>query len=360
MLKIISEYIMGKGKLKILVNVPDLKILGGVASHYAGLRDFWSQKVHYNTSGRRAFLDMPGWVTLPYDLVRFILKVLFWRPDVVLLNPSMGHRALKRDFLYLKLARFFGRRVVVFIHGFNLDYVNGVDRNWLCGNLNKADLIFVLAKEFRSILQEYGVKSRIVLSTTKVNDRLLSDFDIAHKQPRRNILFLARVEQAKGIYITIDSYKMLKSEFPDLTLTIAGSGSELQAVRRYIEDNDIHDVTLLGAISGKELKDVFGSSGLYSFPSYGEGMPTSVLEAMAFGLPVFTRRVGGLVDFFEPDRMGFITDSLDASDFAQAMRPYLEDEALYRKVSRHNHDYAKEHFMASKVAMDIENELRGL
>lgn len=360
MQKIILDYIMNMSRMKILINIPDLNILGGVANHYAGLRDFWFENVHYNISGRRAFLNMSGLLTFPYDVVKFILKVLFWRPDVVLLNPSMGFRALKRDFLYLKLALFFRRRVAIFIHGFNLDYIRSVDRKWLCDNLNKADLIFVLAKEFRSILHEYGVKSKIVLSTTKVNDRLISDFDISHKQLGRNILFLARVEQAKGIYITIDSYKILKAEFTDLSLTIAGSGSELQVVKRYIEDNDIQDVTLLGAISGKKLKDVFKRATLYSFPSsYGEGMPTSVLEAMAFGLPVFTRRVGGLSDFFEQDRMGFITDSLNASDFAEAMRPYLVDETLYRKVSMYNHEYAKKYFMASKVAVSIENELRG-
>lgn len=355
---IILDCVKMKSRMKILVNVPDLKILGGVASHYAGLRDFWSEKVHYNVSGRRAFLNLPGWMTLPYDVVKFIFKVIFWRPDVVLLNPSMGHRALKRDFLYLKLARFFGRRVAVFIHGFNLDYVRGVNKVWLCDNLNKADLVFVLARAFRSILQEYGVNTEIVLSTTKVNDHMVSEFDVTTKQFRRNILFLARVERAKGIYITIDSYKILKAEFADLTLTIVGSGSELQAVKSYVEDNGIQDVALLGALSGKELTDVFSKSGLYSFPSYGEGMPTSVLEAMAFGLPIFTRRVGGLVDFFDPDKMGFITDSFDALEFAEAMRPYLMSAALYRTVSVHNHEYVRKHFMASKVTASIESKLR--
>ena len=45
-------------------------------------------------------------------------------------------------------------------------------------------------------------------------------------------------------------------------------------------------------------------------------MPTVVLEAMAFGLPILTRNVGGLVDFFKNDKMGFITDSLEPKDFS--------------------------------------------
>ena len=70
-------------------------------------------------------------------------------------------------------------------------------------------------------------------------------------------------------------------------------------------------------------------------------MPTVVLEAMAFGLPILTRNVGGLVDFFKNDKMGFITDSLEPKDFADAMVPYIKDKELARKVGAYNAQYAK-------------------
>lgn len=87
-------------------------------------------------------------------------------------------------------------------------------------------------------------------------------------------------------------------------------------------------------------------------------MPTVVLEAMAFGLPILTRNVGGLVDFFQNDKMGFITDSLEPKDFADAMVPYIKDKELARKVGAYNAQYAKEHFMASSVARQIENTIK--
>ena len=83
-------------------------------------------------------------------------------------------------------------------------------------------------------------------------------------------------------------------------------------------------------------------------------MPTVVLEAMAFGLPVFTRNVGGLPDFFENGKMGYITDSLNAEDFAKALIPYIENTQLTQQVSHYNARYAKEHFMASRVAKELE------
>lgn len=345
--------------MKILVNTPSLKHLGGVANHYLGLRPFWTEQVRYNTVGKRSNKAGSGKYWLPWDLLKFVFRLLTFRPDVVLLNPSLGAGALRRDFVFLRVARALGFRVAVFIHGFNLDYARTVDTTWVKNNLNRASLVFVLARQFKSILEEWGVSTPIVLSTTKVDDRMLKDFDVEKRRGEAfNILFLARVERAKGVYITIDSYAYLKPKYPDLTLTIVGGGSELDAVRDYVKERCLDDVRITGPLSGQALVDEYRRANLSSSSSYGEGMPTAVLEAMAFGLPVFTRNVGGLPDFFEDGKMGYITDSLDPKDFAEAMVPYIESPERTRKVALYNARYAREHFLASKVAGTIENELR--
>ena len=97
---------------------------------------------------------------------------------------------------------------------------------------------------------------------------------------------------------------------------------------------------------------------LYLFPTFhAEGMPTSVLEAMAFGLPVITRPVGGLQDFFVDGKMGRLIDSLDPNDFASVIMDYIQSPIDVKRISLFNHEYALEHFMASIVAKKLENEL---
>ena len=90
-------------------------------------------------------------------------------------------------------------------------------------------------------------------------------------------------------------------------------------------NKNLSDVKFTGRLGGEALSNAYKKADFFLFMSYGEGMPTVVLEAMAFGLPVFTRNVGGLVDFFENGRMGYISDSLNPVDFANAMKPYLEN-----------------------------------
>lgn len=347
-------------KMKILVNTPYLKILGGVGNHYEGLSAFWTENVKYNVVGRRRGKSGSGRYWLLWDVLKFIFRLSTFNPGIVLLNPSLGKSALKRDFIFLNIATALGFRVAVFIHGFNLEYAAEIDKEWVVKNLNKASMIFVLANKFKEILQSWGVSTPICLTTTKVDDNLIKGFDIKKDKDfnNRNILCLTRIEKAKGIYETIDTYAILKQKYNDLTLTFVGDGSELESLKAYTNKKNLSDVRFTGKLSGTELSKEYQNADFFLFLSYGEGMPTVVLEAMAFGLPVFTRKVGGLVDFFENGKMGYITDSLSAQDFANAMIPYIENRELSQKVALYNAQYAKDHFMASRVAKQIENNIK--
>ena len=340
--------------MKILINTPCQKLLGGVANHYLGLRDFWTEKVMYNTIGKRS-KNGKGILWLPWDIVKFIFKLLIFKPDIVLLNPSLGESALKRDFLFMQIACLFEFKVVVFFHGFNLEYAKRVNKKWVSDNLNKASMILVLASSFKEILRNWGVISPIQLTTTKVDDKLVEGFDIKSRlNYTPNILCVTRIEKAKGIYESLDTFHLLQQKYPDLIYSLVGDGEELPLVKEYIKKKNIKGVRITGRLDGENLKNEFKKASFFLFMSYGEGMPTCVLEAMAFGLPVFTRKVGGLVDFFKKNKMGFITDSLEPIEFADAFEMYLLDSDKFRETAFYNYNYAKQHFMASSVAKSLE------
>ena len=120
------------------------------------------------------------------------------------------------------------------------------------------------------------------------------------------------------------------------------------------ENRTAANVKFTGALTGDALVTQFKQGDLYIFTSFHEGMPTSVLEAMAFGLPVVTRPVGGLVDFFENGKMGEMVDSFEVEDFVPMVEKYLNDKELTKQTSVYNHEYAKKHFLASQVALRLE------
>lgn len=339
---------------KILINTPDIQGLGGVANHYKGLKPYWNCDVRYHSIGKKKYRKL----YTPISIIKFVNTLLRFRPDVVLINPSLGNGALKRDFIYFNIAKTLGFEVSVFIHGFNLDYAANADWKWIASNLNKASHIIVLAQAFKDILISHGVTVDIQLSTTKVPDDMIEGFDVNSRTGEvKNILFLSRIEKEKGVFEAVKTYNMLKEKYPYLKMKVVGDGTALPELKQFVKDNGIDGIAFTGGLSGQAVIDEYKNADLFFFTSHGEGMPTVVLEAMAFGLPIVTRAVGGLCDFFKDGKMGRMTDSKEPVDFVKLVEPYLQDKELAKRTSIYNHTYAKEHFLASKVAKNIEEIL---
>ena len=127
-------------------------------------------------------------------------------------------------------------------------------------------------------------------------------------------------------------------------------------LKQYVENKKIKDVRFTGELRGEDFKKEYINADMYLFLSYTEGMPTVVLEAMIFGLPIFTRKVGGLIDFFENGKMGYISSSLDPAVFAEAMKPYIENPA--KRVYQYKFRICENPFVASVVVRKFENTLK--
>lgn len=238
--------------------------------------------------------------------------------------------------------------------------------NRLVDTFGRASKVIVLASEFKNQLVKWGFEEeKIIIETTAVDDNLLNALDIrgnivrTHSATRFNILFLARIEKAKGIYEAIDTYRKLKLKYPFVSMTIAGDGAELPKVKTYVAGAGIEGITFLGWVDREDKRNAYLDAMLYLFPTFwGEGMPNSVLEAMAFGLPIITRTVGGLSDFFEDGKMGSITESRAPDDFASACEQFVQNPDLRKEIGEYNHNYAINRFLASRVAKRIENIYR--
>lgn len=237
--------------MRVLITVPTKSGYGGVTNYYLGIKEYWKENIEYFYFGRKPWRN----IFYPFLIIRFIIRLICFKPDIVLLNPSLGDKALKRDFIYLNICRFFRKKTSVFIHGFNFEYAKNADWKWISANLNKALCIFVLSQDFKNELIRRGIKSDIHLTSTKVPDYFISGFDLSMRQGKaENIMYSGRIEKAKGVYETVDTFSILKSQYKDLTLTFVGDGSELPMLKQYVENKKIRMSVLLESYVGKILK----------------------------------------------------------------------------------------------------------
>lgn len=342
---------------KVLIITPSFSILGGVANHYQGLMPYWKNKVDYIFYGKRK--NIPALFTLVPDLLLFIIRITFINYDVVIINPSLRPYQIKRDGIYLLIARIFGKKVITFIHGWNNEYAVELEKNklfkWVYG---KSQFIYVLYSVFKNSLEKILPNVPILLTTTKVKDELLKGYDISNRTGKiQTLLFLARTDKQKGLDITIKAFEILKYKNPYLILNICGTGNALEDAKKYVLENNIRDVNFKGHIVGDAVAEEFKAGDIYILPSLGEGMATSILEAMAFGLPIISRPVGGINDFFKDGEMGYLLESLSPEDYAQQIQFLIDNPTIVQKIASYNNSYAKEHFFASKVAERFDKDI---
>jgi glycosyltransferase involved in cell wall biosynthesis len=270
------------------------------------------------------------------------------------LNPSVVPFALVRDALFLAIAKLFRKRVLVFFHGWNTKDEVLLRLLWCI--YQRADGFVVLAREFDRTLRALGYRGAIYRESTVFDDTVVgSVFRPAFRDGNTfTVLFLARVVKEKGIYEALQAYTIAKQEGARIRLVVAGDGSELEAARRYVKEHSLSDVTFTGHISGDVKTSAFESADCYFLPTYhSEGLPGSMVEAMAHGLPVITRPVGGIKDFFEHDKMGLLEGTLEPDRFAGHILRLATDPALRSAMSAYNREYAFTHFAASVAAVRL-------
>jgi glycosyltransferase involved in cell wall biosynthesis len=164
-------------------------------------------------------------------------------------------------------------------------------------------------------------------------------------------LFLARLVREKGITETLVAVAALRDRGWPITLTIAGEGEAIGDVRRLVAFYDAKGefLRLAGDVRGRDKATTFAYHDIYCLPTYGEGMPNAVLEAMACGMPVVTCPVGGLCDFFEDGKMGLFVEPRSPGAIAIALERLIADPGLRQRIGAYNAEYAAS-FLAPAVA----------
>jgi len=316
--------------------------------------------VTYFTIGSRA--DDEGLLCTALRLIRdtchFARCLRTGRYDLVHLNPSIGSKAAMRDGMLLLMSKLFRKRAVVFAHGWYDEFESKLRRSRVFAMVaNRADAFVVLGSEFVFRLRLLGYKGRAYIHGVPVDDELLSDAATpAPLTTRREftILFLARLIESKGVYEALETYRLLKSKYSFLRLIVAGDGPELEPMRSRCASTGLEDVTFTGHVAGEKKCAVFRRADVYFFPSHSEGLPISVLEAITYGLPVVTSKVGGLTDFFLDGQMGFMRQTRDPAEFASILERIICDRPLAARIRAFNHQYAADHFTGSRIAGGLE------
>lgn len=357
---------------------------GGIFNYYQSVGKHLASNVHFVGVGRPydfygkkgPLLFRSTSLRLLWDWLALFFKIIRTWPDIVHVNPSLDpptFRSLRRDAMNILIGRLLGRPVLVFWRGWENIYSGkpefpGGNKSLLCRIYKMGAVHIVLSERFRQDLLRWGFETPIYVETTVVADDCLRGAPAPKSgQVRTNLLYLSRVEVAKGVFELLDAYKILKDRNPAYTMTIGGDGPDLEALRNYAMEQGLADVTFSGFLKGEAKVKCYNEGSIFCFLSYTEGMPNAVLEALAMGFPILSSDAGGLRDILKDGENGFILPpNVDAPlkkkfeplAVANAIERLAASPELYERIATVNWRYARQRFAAPVVAKRLEDIYR--
>lgn len=357
-----------KLKYNFIVSTPDEFALGGVSLFCNTLKKNMSQEFLFFHRKSDSYPQNKGYFKKISDQIFNIIsfvKTLIINTQIkgVIINVSFSKKSIFRELIYVSICRIFLKPTVVFFHGWkksDVKFFKTKGKIFLKLFLSNCKHIFVLSKEFKKDLIDLGMKNSITITTTMFDDSDLikpNNSEISNKYDKLKkmytAIFLSRIEREKGIYEAIEIIKWLNNFQKEYTfkLSVIGDGKEF---KNLVQLND-PNISFYGFVGGPSKYKLLLEGDLLLFPTYGEGFPITITEAMACGLPIFTRPVGGIRDFFRPE-MGFCSESLSPDIIGNAILDKLSNSE-FANIAFYNVNYAWEKFAASKYVKNFENEI---
>lgn len=315
----------------------DLDGMGGVRAVVKGYVDsglFERYRCVYVASHRAG----SQWVKITTALKAWLrVAVLLRKLDSPLVHVQTASRgSFWRKFVVCLLARAAGRPYIVHLHGggftrFYENESNSLGRRLIRSTLAHAALVIALSEEWRERLLKIcpTAKVEVLHNAVSIPDtaclRRLEDHETT-------VLFLGHLLRDKGVYDLVRAFALIAPRFPRLKLVLGGVG-HVEEVHKLAGQLEIQARVVCPGWLGPERKlAVLATSSLFVLPSYAEGMPMALLEAMSWRLPVITTPVGGIPRVIENEVNGLLLAPGDIEGLAAAIRRLLEDPALRERL----------------------------
>lgn len=266
-------------------------------------------------------------------LGRLVVELVRFRPALVHVNTSYFW-AFLRDGVAVRLARLAGARTVLHLRGGDFpEWADGAGAAWrsfIAGTLRKTDMLVALTAHTQRWLEhEEGAERVRYLPNFVQLGAIGTPPDRSGRSGPVEVLFVGWLLEAKGVRELLAAARNLPAARftlvgpvdPSFTATI---GSELAALG--------DRVRVLPTLPREEIFRLYREADVFTLPTWREGFPNVVIEAMAAGLPVVATPVGAIAEIVEEGRSGLLVPARDAGALEAALRRLIDDATLRRSL----------------------------
>jgi colanic acid/amylovoran biosynthesis glycosyltransferase len=265
----------------------------------------------------------------------------------------------------LPLIRAWQKPSIVSFHGADVmvDMHKSAYREATRQMLEAVKLVLVRSESLRSAVVDLGDdQTKIEVQHTGIP---LDEFPFRERTVPQNgawrFVQAGRLIEKKGLPVTLRAFASFQKRYPNAALTIAGEGPLLGRLRDLARELKIDNrVSFTGFVSQKELREIYYSSHIFLHPSETgpdgnqEGIPNSMLEAMATGLPVFATQHGGIPEAIENGVSGVLVAERDHEDLTRALLDAVQDRDFLLRLASNGAEVVRKKFDLNERARQLE------
>lgn len=275
-------------------------------------------------------------------LIKFTYYIIFFKYDYILIFVADGWSFWEKGLMAV-IANFFSNSKVIIAprSGF---IINDIDKGGMLSKFikfvfRKADVVICQSNYWKRLFE----KSTLITNNSKfIIIENMIDFDKYAALPLRDlnenekvtILFMAWVTRNKGIFELIEAVKMLKKENVNFKVIVAGKGDDYERIVEEIKLADLkEEITLMGWVLGEQKLSILAESDIFVLPTYFDGYPNSLLEAMASGKACIATNVGSIPDMMSNMDTGILVDKKDYNQLFQGLKVLIQNPVLRGEMS---------------------------
>lgn len=340
-----------------------MKILmvGNHQSVHGGITSVVTQLLNYGWNKKNIQLKyVPTYINANFILksffffkacAKFYKELMYFKPDIV--HIHMSHRgSFTRAYILSRMCKAKNVKVVIHLHGSEFD-------KWFYSlkNTQKARVRFFLRNVDRIIVLGDEWKNKIIRIEPLANITVIhNSVSIPSKMVKWNdkpfrILFLGVLVPRKGVADLLNALSLLKAKgkLENIQVIIAGNGKqEYELSNRTNELGLKETVKFVGWVNKSDREKLLLSSQLLVLPSYHEGLPMSILEAISYGMPVIATDVGDVNSAVINNKNGFLIRPGDVLSLENYIYEISSNKGEYNKMSNYSRKLAEEKFSSEK------------
>ncbi len=283
-----------------------------------------------------------------------IMQVSIFNKSVIAHVNTAHDRSFFRKAVFIKLLKLLKIPIVLHLHSsefHNFFNDSSVKKQIFIKNIFKStDKVIVLSNSWKKWYINTIEKREPIVIYNGMYDLNNSNDTISDREDI--ILFMGRLGKRKGTYDLLESFSIILKKKPNVKLILAGDGEIKECQQLATSLGIVKNVDFLGWIGNDRKQELLNTSKVFTLPSYNEGFPLSILEAMSSRLPIVSSNAGGIEEEIEDGISGFLINAGDINKLAFYILNILENKELCDEVGNKARARYLNNFTIDKIIKD--------